>query len=226
LEPPSTLIHITERAPVLSATFRDGLHLNHLFSPTWPATRSVLEPARGETLDRMLLSGAVKSRNYTPVNENRKTKSNDGPFNSSLRLTNPRLGPGQRPRFNWISTRSPSFASLPSFVSMVLLGTHDDLAVQRVLDATFDQDRHRLVHLVADDAPDQRTLDLLLVSLIELAFSRRSVRTRAMSRRTLLNLAVVRQLLSSLLHAQSKTALSEAPAAPYSIHRRFCSAVH
>src|SRR5690606_39712969 len=37
-------------------------------------------------------------------------------------------------------------------VRVVLLGTHDVLPVDRVLDATLDQHRHGLLHLVADHA--------------------------------------------------------------------------
>ena len=41
-------------------------------------------------------------------------------------------------------------------VRVELARLHDDLAVQRVLDPPLDQHRHRLVHLVADHAADER----------------------------------------------------------------------
>src|SRR5690554_2922538 len=43
-------------------------------------------------------------------------------------------------------------------VSLVTGGTHDDLAKHGVLDATLDVHYHGLVHLVADNTTDQRTL--------------------------------------------------------------------
>src|SRR5215469_4637178 len=69
---------------------------------------------------------------------------------------------------------------------VVLLRLHDVLAVDRVLDATLDQDGDRLVHLVADDLADQRPLKRGFHAFVHFwfAFSVRTVRTRAMSRRT------------------------------------------
>lgn len=48
-------------------------------------------------------------------------------------------------------TRSPTPASVLLVVRLELVGTADDLAVQRVLDAVLDGDDDGLVHLVADD---------------------------------------------------------------------------
>ena len=49
-------------------------------------------------------------------------------------------------------------------VCMILLGTHDDLAVHRVLDTTLDQHGGCLLHLVADNAADERAVHTSLLS--------------------------------------------------------------
>ena len=55
-----------------------------------------------------------------------------------------------------ISTRSPDLALVVLVVRVELARLHDDLAVERMLDPPLDQHRHRLVHLVADHAADER----------------------------------------------------------------------
>src|SRR4029453_6014485 len=77
-------------------------------------------------------------------------------------------------------------------VHVVLFRPPPDLAEKRMLDAALDQDRHRLVHLVADDAADlrlyqtaldvRRRFDLFVHACPAFRFSK--VLTRAMSRRT------------------------------------------
>src|SRR5690606_2925218 len=54
-----------------------------------------------------------------------------------------------------------AFVVLIGFIMrLVTIGADDDLAVDRMLDTTFDADDDRLVHLVADNFADQRTLAL------------------------------------------------------------------
>src|SRR5205814_7980289 len=71
-------------------------------------------------------------------------------------------------------------------VGVVFLRASDDFSVHRMGDAALDQYRDGLVHLVADDSPGQRTGGLGLAHFTS-AFSLRMVRTRAMSRRTILS---------------------------------------
>src|SRR5256885_10302439 len=71
-------------------------------------------------------------------------------------------------------------------VGVVFLRASHDLSVHRMGDAALDQYRDGLVHLVADDSSGQRTGGLGLAHFTS-AFSFRMVRTRAMSRRTLLS---------------------------------------
>src|SRR5271165_2690359 len=88
-------------------------------------------------------------------------------------------------------------------VRVVLPRAGHDLAVERVLDPVLDQNRHGLVHLVADDAPDlgldeaalagsrgrcHRRLEWFVHACP--AFWLSSVFTRAMSRRTRTTLAL------------------------------------
>src|SRR5690606_29712638 len=65
-------------------------------------------------------------------------------------------------------------------VRMVLLGQNDNLAIERMLDAALNQHGYRFVHLVADHAASQRTLQLSFAHGYSPAFSRNTVRTRAM----------------------------------------------
>jgi hypothetical protein len=96
----------------------------------------------------------------------------------------PGLGAGDRTRFHDLDL--VAFLVLVGFVvRMVLLRAHHVLAVQRMLDAVFDQDRHGLVHLAADNAADEGALQGRCgFSHFWLPFSPITVRTRAMSRRT------------------------------------------
>src|SRR5690606_5675318 len=61
----------------------------------------------------------------------------------------PPLGGGQRPGLHQEHAVADP-AGVVLVVGLVLLGTADDLAVQRVLDAVLDGDHNGLVHLVAD----------------------------------------------------------------------------
>ena len=49
---------------------------------------------------------------------------------------------------------------------MVLLVLHDVLAVERMLDAAFHEDRHSLIHLVARDRTDESTGERLGFNVI------------------------------------------------------------
>src|SRR5690606_14685030 len=96
----------------------------------------------------------------------------------------PRLGLGNRAAFRDFDQVADLVLVL-FVVSVIFVRTHDDLAVKRVLDTTLDQHGHRFVHLVADHTTGQRTLQLGFAHFYFPAFSRSTVRTRAMSRRTL-----------------------------------------
>src|ERR1019366_10407772 len=97
----------------------------------------------------------------------------------------PRLGLRERPAL--LDQHCIACLDLVLFVMyVVFLRARNYLAIERVLDAALDQHRHRLVHLVADDAAGQRTLVAARFSHDWRAFSLSKVRTRAMSRRTFL----------------------------------------
>ena len=54
-----------------------------------------------------------------------------------------------------------TLALVRSIVREHLGGAADVLAVHRVLDKTLDGDRDGLIHLVADDAPDDRSYNFV-----------------------------------------------------------------
>src|SRR5262245_9074657 len=62
----------------------------------------------------------------------------------------PALGRGLRPGLHQEHPVTHA-AGVLLIVRLQLVGTADDLAVERVLDAVLDGDHHGLVHLVADD---------------------------------------------------------------------------
>src|ERR1041385_657321 len=97
----------------------------------------------------------------------------------------PCLGP--RDRAALLDHDQITFAALVFLVvRVVFLRASDDLSVHRMGDAALDQYRDGLVHLVADDSSGQRTGGLGRAHFVS-AFSLRMVRTRAMSRRTILS---------------------------------------
>lgn len=98
----------------------------------------------------------------------------------------PRHGLGIRTGFSNFDL--VAFAATDVIVSSILLALDDILAIQRMLNLTFHEDRNRLLHLVADN----RTLKgasqrLVFLRHFVAAFSVRIVRTRAISRRVLRN---------------------------------------
>src|SRR5512143_643106 len=76
-------------------------------------------------------------------------------------------------------------------MGVVLFRHTNHFADDRMLDAAFNQDRDRLVHLVAHHTPGQRTHRFLDFSHACPAFSRIMVLTRAISRRNLPKSAVL-----------------------------------
>src|SRR5579864_1745223 len=101
----------------------------------------------------------------------------------------PRLGPGDRAAL--LDQHHIALVELVLLVvGVVFPGTGHDLSVHRMRDAALDQDRHGLVHLVADDTPGQRAGVLGLGHFVA-AFSFRMARTRARSRRTFFNWLVL-----------------------------------
>src|SRR5690606_1252262 len=75
----------------------------------------------------------------------------------------PVLGLGQRAALG--HAHDVAFLARALFIVGVQLGgTADVLAVQRVLDLAFDQDRHRLLHLVADHPAFDRAQRLLVLA--------------------------------------------------------------
>ena len=103
-------------------------------------------------------------------------------------------------------TTSPSWHSPFVVVCMHLGRTTNDLAVQRMLDLTFEQDGHGLLHLVADHTPFKRARILVLIRSLLMVrpyfLLPRTVLTRAISRRTRRELMGLGQLTGALLHAQ------------------------
>ncbi len=129
-------------------------------------------------------------------------------------------------RDSWISTLSPSLYWLASSCAWYFFERTTYLAVQRVLDAVFDQDRNGLVHLVAHDTCLPESGEATLQSL-----PLRSFRVRLLVQHGLhagdvaahlLQLAGVLQLLGGLLHAQAELRLQQARRAPCSARRRPC----
>src|SRR5690606_32451838 len=104
---------------------------------------------------------------------------------------------------------------------VVARAAHHVLAVHRVLHLALDQDRDGLLHLVADDAPDQGAgqpglggafagggLD---VGHLADALSFMTVRTRAMSRRVLRSWLVLVSCWVAICMRSEKCAFSRSP---------------
>ena len=73
-------------------------------------------------------------------------------------------------------------------MSSIFLALDDILAIQRMLNFTFHEDRNSLLHLVADnDTLKGMSQRLVLFRYFVAAFSVRIVRTRAISRRVVRN---------------------------------------
>src|SRR5690349_13184445 len=173
-EPPSTLIHITARAPVLSATSSTVciwiiLHLqlvrpNHLRAGSFgsrPGAKNAAKSTRNHDVCQPILGRPClfEQPRYPP-----------------------RLGPRQRTAL--LDQHQIALAALVLFVvRVVFLRACHDLSVHRMGDATLHQNGHGLVHLVADDSAGQHA-GCLALGHFAFAFSLRMVLARAMSRRT------------------------------------------
>src|SRR5208282_537336 len=222
LLPPSTLMHITRRAPVLSATSSivciwiiATLQLNppgdasRIARVLRQLRRPVLEPVRVEppgagatrvTLPRRGIQNYGRIYAYPQLH--RAINDLDDLCLLDQAFYPPGLGLGELAAGLDLD-QVALFVFVVLVVRVILPRPGDHLAVERVLDPALDENRHRLVHLVADDASDlgldqaalagacgggRRRIEWFVHACP--AFWLSSVLTRAMSRRTRTTLAL------------------------------------
>src|SRR5574338_776387 len=156
--------HHRARARVVR-DIQNGLHLNHCCA-SW--LRNPVKVPYFPNLDRQSKvgqywspSGSDTPHPKTALRRRRKIIRAAPPtLQSQARLLDqlhhpPRFARGERPAF--LDHDAIALVVLVFLVvGVIFLGARDHFAVQRVLHAALDQDRHGLVHLIAHHAPGQR----------------------------------------------------------------------
>src|SRR3990172_1169178 len=188
-------MHITERAPVLSATSSTVCIWIISSSPTSPADRGQSWSPSGQVLGPFW---AAPPGAPCPHRAGAKKRGIIAACGAGLQASHcfraphelrhpPALGPRDRPAL-LDRDEIARLALVRLVVRVVLLGARHDLAVERVGDPALHAHRHGLVHLVAHHPSGELAAALgpgvLGLGHLALAFSASTVRTRAMSRRT------------------------------------------